>query len=168
MVEDREVKAMQAVVEALEAVEDAEARSRVIKWTAERFGVALAQKGVPESGIEGGQVAQVLEYATFAELHSAASPGTESEHALVGGYWRQIVQTQTEFAAQEVNDDLKNLGHAIGNITVAFNYLRAKKPALVLQLQKSGTSKQARKKYKLTQAGVTEVERMIASEDVEK
>jgi hypothetical protein len=34
-------------------------------------------------------------------------------------------------------------------------------PRLVLQLKKSGKSQQARKRYKLTTAGITEVERMI-------
>jgi len=56
---------------------------------------------------------------------------------------------------------LKNLGHPIANITSAFNNLKARKPATVMQLKKAGTTKQARKTYKLTLAGKSAVEAMV-------
>jgi hypothetical protein len=66
-----------------------------------------------------------------------------------------------DFASQEINAALKNLGHPIGNITSAFDNLKARKPAPVMQLKKSGTSKQARKTYRLTLAGKSAVEAMV-------
>jgi hypothetical protein len=39
--------------------------------------------------------------------------------------------------------------------------LKSQKPALVVQLKKSGSTKQARKKYKLTTAGKKAVEQLI-------
>ena len=48
---------------------------------------------------------------------------------------------------------LKNLGHGVGNITRAFDTLRASKPALTVQTRKEGSSKQARKKFRVTTEG---------------
>jgi hypothetical protein len=53
------------------------------------------------------------------------------------------------------------LGHGLINITAALDDLREAKPALVLQVGKSGKSRQARKTYKLTIAGIKSVEEMI-------
>jgi DNA-binding PadR family transcriptional regulator len=61
-----------------------------------------------------------------------------------------------------LNKELKNLGHGVSNITSALDTLMSRKPALVIQTKKSGTSKQARKKYKLTLEGLRAVERMVS------
>jgi hypothetical protein len=60
-----------------------------------------------------------------------------------------------------VNKELKNLGEGILNITSALDALKAQKPALALQLKKAGKSRQARKTYKVTVAGLKFVENMI-------
>jgi len=60
-----------------------------------------------------------------------------------------------------VSTELKNLGHGVANITRAFNDLKARRPALAIQVQKSGRAKQARKKYKITEAGLTKVRKML-------
>jgi len=39
-----------------------------------------------------------------------------------------------------------------------------KRPGLARQVQKTGTSKQARKKYRLTDAGIRQVQKMLAGE----
>ena len=84
-------------------------------------------------------------------------PPTPTRHS----WWRyflQFQQGQSDFGAYEVNAALKNLGEGVGNITTAFDTLKARKPADVIQLKKSGTSKQARKTYKVTLHGKTAVE----------
>jgi DNA-binding PadR family transcriptional regulator len=50
----------------------------------------------------------------------------------------------------------------VSNITRARDGLKARQPQLVIQVQKSGKSKQARKRYKVTSAGKTEVRRMLS------
>jgi len=45
---------------------------------------------------------------------------------------------------------LKHLGHGFGNITRAFENLKAMKPALIVQTRRDGSSPQARKKFKVT------------------
>ena len=59
---------------------------------------------------------------------------------------------------------MKDLGHGVGNITDALTALKEERPALILQLKKSGTSKQARKTYKLTQEGIRRVQGMMLRE----
>lgn len=65
------------------------------------------------------------------------------------------------FDSQSAHKELKHLGQQLPNITNALESLKNQKPALVLQLRKSGTSQQARKTYKLTVAGMRAVEKMI-------
>ena len=110
---------------------------------------------------EGSWVAGASKYGSLAELHDSAQPKSNADKALVAGYWLQVCQGSESFDGFSANKDLKNLGHGIGNITIAINSLRRQKPALVLQLKKSGTSKQARKTYKVTVAGIMAVKAMI-------
>jgi hypothetical protein len=105
-----------------------------------------------------------IEYGSLAELYSAARPETSAQKVLVGGFWCQVCQGLEEFSAQLVNDQLKEIGAKVGNVTMAFNTLKAANPSLVLQVRKSGKSKQSRKQYKLTIAGIRSVEDMIARE----
>jgi hypothetical protein len=102
------------------------------------------------------------EFQDFASLFEACGPNTDSLRALVGAYWLQVCQSNQGFDGQSVNRELKNLGHGIANITQALNPLIAQKPAFVLQLRKSGTTKQARKLYKVTEAGIKRIKEMIA------
>lgn len=60
-----------------------------------------------------------------------------------------------------MNTALNNLGHKLANVTVSLSVLIEAKPQLVLQLRKSGKSKQARKTYKLSVAGIDRVKEMI-------
>jgi hypothetical protein len=165
MIQDAELKAMQAMVEALEGVEEG-ARARVLSWVAKRYGISLdTQKDSSSGGASraensGGDV----HYASFSDLFDAASPKTENESVLVGAFWFQQLQGNADFNSQQINDELKNLGHAVSNVTRTFDRLRETKPALALQIQKSGKSKQARKRYRLTAAGIKEVVRMLAGE----
>src|ERR1700690_1105915 len=121
-----EIDAMKALAEALSKL-DAESAARVLRWAVERFkatnvvvapppakpGAAAADDGAVEpNGRQNG-------YEDFAELYNAAGPSTESERALVCGYYMQFVLGQADFTGLDVNSELKNLGHGVSNITVA-------------------------------------------------
>lgn len=167
---------MRAVSEALELL-DADASMRVIRWATERFGGMMASeaKGPVDAGgnrndSTGNGENQVgrttrSEFEDFADLYGAASPSTDADKALVAAYWLQHKEGRTEFGSYAINAALKDLGHRVANITNAFGSLKAQKPQLAVQLRKSGTSKQARKTYKLTHAGTKAVESMISSEE---
>ena len=77
------------------------------------------------------------------------------------GYWLQVCNKAESFDSQRANTELKNLGHGVPNITKAIDGLKAQNPALALQLKKAGTTRQARKVYKITVAGVKAIEGLI-------
>lgn len=159
MAGDPEVNAMQAVATALEALEQG-AQARVLEWAAKRYGIALPK--APGRIGEKSDDQSDREFDSFVDLFDKAGPKSDPERALVGGYWFQVGNATESFTGQQVNDALKDLGHGIGNITVAISSLQDRKPALVRQVSKSGRSKQARKTYKLTSNGIDVVERMIS------
>lgn len=165
---DDEIEAMKKIAAALEPLDDA-ARLRALQWAASRY--RAASRALELAAPAPGRVIEVVTgalgsapYETFADLFEAARPSTERDKALVAAYWVQNCQGATNFVAQALNVELKDLGHGVGNITEALNQLRDEKPALVLQLKKGGTSKQARKTYKLTLEGTRRVQLMVRSE----
>lgn len=173
-----EVKAMGKLADAVAGL-DADATARVLRWAVDRYSVAVSSAGRVRTGGTGGGTSNggdtvngsgtghgsgsgAQQFTDLAELHAATTPETDADRALVAGYWAQFGEGKPDFGSQEINAALKNLGHQIGNITSAFDTLKARKPAPVMQLKKAGSSKQARKTYKLTLAGKSAVEAMIA------
>lgn len=169
MTEDDEINAMMQIAAALTPLEDG-VRTRVLTWAVSRFrGASGPSTGMPfeAPGIEKAPSVSANEseqFGSFAELFEAARPSTEREKGLVAAYWVQMCQSQPSFGSQALNDALKDLGHGVGNITDALSALKEERPALLLQLKKSGTSKQARKTYKLTLEGIRRVQGMIGGE----
>lgn len=162
MEQDAEIAAMSAVAKALEPLDEA-VRRRVVGWAASRFGSQLVNN--VESG---GQTlaiadAEPADFEDFAELFAAAGPKSDKDRALVAAYWAQVCQGQSSFPSQTLNANLKDLGHGLSNVTMALDALKAEKPSLILQLKKSGTSKQARKTYKLTVEGAKRVRQMVGA-----
>jgi hypothetical protein len=162
-----EVDAMRMVEDALEPLET-DARGRVLRWAFERFGAPMpssfgrggatsASRTTPPAPAGGSSDAPQ----DAGEFYAQADPQTEPERALVVAYWVQEIRGDGEFEAQTVNTQLKHLGHGVSNITRALDDLKARKPQLVIQIQKSGKSRQARKRYKVTSAGKAEVQRML-------
>lgn len=169
---DIEFVAMQAVYRALEPLDD-DARSRVIEYIIARLEIVAptslrartaelnGANEVDEVVLEA-EEARASKFGSLAELYDAAQPKSNAHKALVAGYWIQVCQGSENFDGFSVNKELKNLGHGISNITNAIDALREQKPALVLQLKKSGKSQQARKTYKVTVAGIVAMEAMIS------
>lgn len=168
---DAEFGAMQTVYSALAQLDDA-AQSRVLDYVSSRLGIATRSPlsmrvpvdTVPDDEVTSDQQKEPAANSNFgslAELADAAQPKTQPEKALVCGYWLQICQGAESFDSFSINKELKNLGEGITNITSALDALREQKPALALQLKKSGKSRQARKTFKITVAGIKAVEDMI-------
>jgi hypothetical protein len=163
-----EIDAMKSVDDAFTGLSDADARARVLDWAISKFGQPNQRRretnGARQPSGRSAASGAVESYATLAELHDDAGPQTNAERALVAGYWLQVCGGADDFSGQAVNTLLKDLGHGVANITMAIDTLKESKPALALQTKKSGTTRQARKLYKLTAAGIREVERMIAGD----
>ena len=161
---------MRAVASALEPLPE-ESRKRVIVWAASLYGVRVSIAGSPAQPAQSGAAAQLsglesgtAKFDTLAELFDMAAPRTEAEKALIAGFWLQKHEGMTTFDSAAVNRELKHLGHAVGNITTAFDGLKEQKPALAVQTAKAGKSQQARKKYMITKAGEKYVDRMLSGE----
>lgn len=175
---DPEIEAMSAVTTALAGLE-ADQQDRVLRWAAERYGVTLA-KGAGRRGSSGGGQAVVGDddavtddeikdeapvYEHFAELFAAAQPKTNEDKALVAAYWVQAVEGKDQWASRQLNVELKNLGHPISNITEALSSNMRKKPQRIIQLRKSGSSRQATKTYKVSHEGLVYVQGMLSRSD---
>jgi hypothetical protein len=170
---DQEIATMSAIAKALDAIkEDHEVLQRVLQWAAARYDVgdignlsktAARGKIIQGDGKQDSQnsTGNSTEFSDVAELFDAADPKTDWQKALVVGYWLVKGANQDDFAGADVNSQLKHLGHGVVNITDSLNKSMQRKPAFVIQTAKSGASKQARKKYKITKAGMTAVEAMI-------
>jgi hypothetical protein len=85
---------------------------------------------------------------------------------LVAAYWVQVHGGQETWGAQQLNKELKNLGHGLTHIAQALSSNMNKQPKRVIQLKKSGSSQQARKTYKVTTEGIKFVQKMLAGEGV--
>lgn len=156
--QDPELEAMAAVFATLDRL-DPEMRKRVLDWALSRFRTSEGSNLQTSTPGE----ASVFRYVTFAELFEAASPKLEKDKALVACYWLQSTQGVEQFGSEPVNSELKHVGHGLKNVTDCLSRLMDEKPQLILQVRKSGTSRQSRKTYKLTTAGLRKVESMVKS-----
>lgn len=163
-----EIKAMTAVAEALKGLSP-QPLERVLEWANKHFLGRAAPKAKPAAGtnvvvanddaVGGGD----QEHVDFPTLLSSARHSTRVDRALLAGYYHQVVLGQTDFDGFSLNRELKNAGHASGNITRDLDGLIAKTPQLVIQTRKHGVSKQARKQYRLTTAGVAAAKAMMTA-----
>lgn len=164
-----ELDVMRTLAQALGDL-DEPAQARVLKWACDRYKIGSSTKvsatsGQPARIAEGPPAqseSQTDPSADLPTLYSATNPRTQSEKALVVGYWLQAIRGQSDLDSYEINKHLKNLGHGAANITRALEDLIGVRPQLVIQTRKSGTSQQARKKYRLTAEGITRVKQMLA------
>ncbi len=166
----KELEAMVQIEQALQGLTEEELR-RVLTWAGSRFGVTIAQakgerqkitSGTSDDHDDDAPPTGSSEISSLAEFYDLASPTSDGEKALVVGYWFQVKEGATELEAQKINSELKHLGHGIGNVTRALDWLKAQKPALMIQKRKEGTTKQARKKFVVTNEGKKHVEKMVA------
>ena len=167
-----EFEAIQTMHRALEPL-DGEARARVLTYITSLLGIDVRATSAgaksPGNDLGGGsknndpgRSKQTSVFVSFAELYAAANPASNGEKALVAGYWLQVCQEAENFTAAAANKELTNLGYKVANITDAIDSMKNHKPMLILQIQKSGTSRQARKLYKLSHEGEKRIQEMIS------
>jgi hypothetical protein len=159
-----EVDAIVAVDNALAEL-DEDAAVRVLRWAADKYGGDIEEEPAPVALASETAQPDPSQFGEIADLMAAAGPSNGIERVLVATYWFQAINDQPSVTGQQVNNELKNLGHAMGNITDAFSGLIKRKPQLAMQVEKSGSSRQARKKYKLTIAGINQVKQMLTPSD---
>lgn len=163
-----EINAIKGVAEALEGLDPA-AVARVLRWANEKFGIQLRVGGrqvattMSGESIASGGANSLQQFEQLPDFYAACNPQTDADKALAVGFWVQFKEGNPDFDTQRVNSELKQLGYPIGNITRAFDNLEALQPKLVIQVKKLGSTKQARKRLKLTVEGKKAVELMLST-----
>ena len=176
---EAEIEAIQSISAAF-ALLDQDAQGRVLCWISSRFAVQPNPDARPphpnSSGArspqdQGAGIRALGDSEAFehpAELFEAARPKTDAERSLVLAYWFQVPQGASSFTSRQVNDELKHIGHGVSNITRALDALIDSRPALVIQLEKSGKTKQAQKKFRVTHEGIKRVQQLLTSAPEER
>jgi hypothetical protein len=159
---DPELKALGDITNALADLTE-EQRRNVLLYVNARYGGQLPLMRRPATaGTEPGvTLPDAAQYADIGDLFDTANPQTEEERVLVIAYWIQAIEGVENFEAFPVNKYLKHLGHPVSNITRALEAMIHQTPRLILQMSKSGTAKQARKRYKVTREGIKRVQAML-------
>jgi hypothetical protein len=156
---DPELEALSTISALLLNLPEASQR-RILKWLSSRFEVAVDTKRSSSESTLTGEPSK--EFPDAATLFVATNPRTGGEKALTIGFWLQECLHQEDWDGFTVNTELKHLGHGLKNVTDALNALIEHRPQLVVQLRKSGKTKQARKRYKLTVEGIRKVRQMLS------
>jgi hypothetical protein len=172
---DPEIEAMSQIAVALESLGHDDARVRVLRWAADRYGVTIATATSTKSSLgiaselaedKPSRVSDVRDtsepvFEQFVDLFDAVNPGSDVDKALTAAYWLQVVSKQPSWQSLRVNNLLKDMGHGVGNVTSALRSAQERRPALVRQVAKSGRAAQSWKTYKLTSSGVSHVRRRL-------
>jgi hypothetical protein len=115
------------------------------------------------AGVQGGPtVSDVSQDPDFGHLVEKWNPDSQAEWALLAAYYLTQVKGGPTVTGQAINGVLKDLGKRTANVTVAVSRLVHADPALMLQVRKDGTSRQARKVYRMTALGVSFVKKKLA------
>lgn len=170
-----EAKALQEVVTSLKPLQ-ADSVARVVRFVVDAYKITLAEsaearrsanrekterKGIDEEKADPASRVAPSEYKTFSDLYDAADPQTDQQKLLIAGYWLQTTTGGDGFMGTPANQLLRDLGHAVDRVPRTCNALASAKPVLVRQVQKQGSSRQARKIYKVTEAGKKAVDAML-------
>jgi hypothetical protein len=111
------------------------------------------KKGAKEGG-DGPRLASLLE---------RWNPSTMADKALLGAYYIAQMRGEGTVTSQAINSELKKNGLPISNITRAIeSNMRPDRP-LMVQEKKMGTTKQARKQYRITPEGIETVEQKLGT-----
>ena len=153
---DPEIQAMVAVSTTLDRLE-LDARARVLRWAAEKYDVVptrALRSEITSKDEVGDEGQSPVQFDAFVDLYDAANPDTSVDKLLVGAYWLQVVQGTSSWTSLQVNNLLKDTGNGVESVSHRLETAQSQKPALVRQVSKTGKSRQGRKAYKLTTAGI--------------
>ncbi len=166
MSDDPELHAMNEVYKALKELDD-DGKARVIGWIAARFSLKAAKK--PQDAVADPKPAtgsdapkKLAGFTAVADCFAAAKPQSTADKALVVAAYLQETNGGDDISGREINKELTHMGHGVQNITMAVLPLINAQPQLLIQTRKEGKTKQAQKKYRVTNEGFTRVTALLA------
>jgi hypothetical protein len=157
---DPEVKAITETTKLFDRLSE-DQRHNVLLYLNARYGNSASLRSSLKPKIDQSEAKSGTEFESLGDFFDAADPQTESDRVLVVAYWGQVVENVSDFESFPINQQLKNLGYPVSNITRALDTLINQSPRLVLQTSKSGNAKQARKRFKVTREGIKRVQSML-------
>ncbi len=159
-----ELAAMQTIADALNPLDNG-ARKRVFRWAQDFFNFDYSdiEAAISSSApLEEPITSSGNSFETFGELYSAVDPLTQEDKALTAAYWLQVVLGKESWQSADVQKELRELGYALTNVADSVASAVDKRPQRVIQLKKSGSSRQARKTFKLSDAGKKYIEEKLS------
>ncbi len=179
---DSEIDALLKAYEVLSPLND-DSKIRVIQWLASKFQLgqnslviggekaaasapsnahAEESTGTGTSAPMPKPAADKLEaFSSVEDLIRAIRPNSDADKALVAAAFLRVKKNQKELTSAEVQRELKRIGQRVSNITQAISALEKRKPKLMMQTSKEGSSQQARKRYEVTAEGIKVINDML-------
>lgn len=144
-----------------------EEKARVLDWLAKKFDIAsttLFQKKTQSSNASGGGESgnSLVDFTSLPDVFAVANVKTDQEKVLLASSYLQLKNGGADLTGREINQALKPLGQGVSNITNTITALMARKPKLMIQTHKSGKSRQAQKKYKVTTEGLAAAKKFLS------
>jgi hypothetical protein len=177
-VELNDLKALEAILRTLEPLQDEE-RTRVLRWAIEKLGIEakvslrspLRRDLKSHHPVATAFPEHTDGFQSIGEFVAAANPRTDVDRVLCAALYLQDLagdEAGRALTGKQINDELKHLGHGVKNITDCINTLKSRKPQHMIQIKKSGKSRQAWKEYRVTTAGHDYVFRLISNGDADE
>ncbi len=177
MIDDPEIKALNDCYAALKGIEP-DAIERTLVWLTKKFAIkptssVVAAPHKPEAHAENtvaagdsgsvGNGSDILTFPTPGEFLAGLNLTNDNERALAVAAYLQKKEPDCELSGFVVNKELRHAGHGLENITRAIQVWVDSRPQLMIQLRKSGTTRQAKKNYKVTGEGFKWVAAKLAN-----
>lgn len=160
-----ELKAMNDIYFTLKDLDDV-VKQRVLQWVIGKFSLDVKSKKIAGVGQENGEIIQkgnkdFSSINSVADIFANANVRSEAEKVLLVASYLQQKKDRSELTGREINKELNHLGHGVLNITNTISSLIKRKPQLMIQTRKEGKTKQAQKKYKVTEEGLVAAKKLI-------
>lgn len=106
----------------------------------------------PQATVTG--ITGLLKYDSLEEIFLSSTVKTTGAKILLAASYLQETENFKELTSYEITSRMKNIGQPIKHSTIAIKNLMSKKPPLLLQTGTFGSSKQSRKKFRVTEEGL--------------
>lgn len=108
------------------------------------------------SGIKG-----FMKYDSLKEIFNASTTKRTGAKMLLAAAYLQEKENLKELSSYDISSRLKKIGEAVKHPSAVINSLISKKPPLLLQTGKHGTSEKSRRKFRVTEEGLKTAKKYI-------
>jgi len=99
-------------------------------------------------------ITSFMKFGTVEDLFFSSNVRTAASKILLVAAYLHEKHNLNEFSSFDINSRLKKVGYGVQNITSFINTLMDKEPPLLIQTGKMGDTKQAKRKFQVTEEGL--------------